>query len=58
MLAVPLGARYIPAQAVLDQFDKAQRDGPDRARSKSASGLIVPERRVATKLKLARAPVY
>ena len=49
MLAMPLRARYILAQAVLDRFDKAQRDGPDRARSESASGLIVPERRVATK---------
>ena len=56
MLATPLGTRYIPAQAVLDQFDKAQRDGPDRARPESASGLIIPERRVATKP--APAPVY
>lgn len=49
MLAMPLGARYVPAQAVLGQFDKAQRDGPDRARPESSSGLSVPERRVATK---------
>ncbi len=29
LLATPLGTRYIPAQAVLDQFDKAQRECSD-----------------------------
>ena len=32
MLATPLGTRYIPAQAVLDQFDKAQRECSDPAK--------------------------
>ena len=32
LLATPLGARYIPAQAVLDQFDKAQRECSDPAK--------------------------
>ena len=31
-LATPLGARYVPAQAVLDQFDKAQRECADPAK--------------------------
>ena len=32
LLTTPLGTRYIPAQAVLDQFDKAQRDCSDPAK--------------------------
>ncbi len=32
MLATPLGTRSIPAQAVLDQFDKAQRECSDPAK--------------------------
>ena len=32
LLATPLGSRYIPAQAVLDQFDKAQRECSDPAK--------------------------
>ena len=32
LLATPLGTRYIPAQAVLDQFDKAQRECSDPAK--------------------------
>ena len=32
LLTTPLGTRYIPAQAVLDQFDKAQRECSDPAK--------------------------
>ena len=32
MLVTPLGTSYIPAQAVLDQFDKAQRECSDPAK--------------------------
>lgn len=32
VLSTPLGVRFVPAQAVLDQFDKAQRDCADPSR--------------------------